>query len=77
MSLIDLMHCKKGVKENVFDFIDEFKHLHAQISFPIPNVDIQCIIDSLKNKLGIRYFSLNFLLLLNCVQFSIIISFLK
>ncbi|GLJ19066.1 hypothetical protein SUGI_0342280 [Cryptomeria japonica] len=43
VTLIDLMHCKQGVKEKVTDFIGRYKHLYAQISFPVPNNDIQRI----------------------------------
>ena len=46
MSLTDLMHCKKKSKEKLTKFIVRFKHLHAQISYLVPDIDIQHILIS-------------------------------
>ena len=35
------MHCKEGPRDKVIDFIGRFKHLHAQISYHVPDIDIQ------------------------------------
>ena len=35
------MHCKQNSKEKLTEFIGRFKHSHAQISYPIPDIDIQ------------------------------------
>ena len=43
VTLIDLMHCKQGVKEKVTNFIGRYKHLCDQISFSMPDSDIQRI----------------------------------
>lgn len=43
ISLTDLMHCKKGLEEKVTNSIDRFKHLHAQVSHHVPDLDIQHI----------------------------------
>ena len=37
------MHCKQGIEEKVTDFIGRYKHLCAQISFLVPDNDIQRI----------------------------------
>lgn len=42
-TLIDLMHCKQGVKEKVTNFIGRYKNLYSQISFLVPDQDIQKI----------------------------------
>ncbi|WP_044908731.1 hypothetical protein, partial [[Clostridium] innocuum] len=43
VSLTDLMHCKQSAKEKLTEFIGRFKHLHAQISYHVPDIDIQCM----------------------------------
>lgn len=37
------MHCKQTIKEKVTDFIGRFKHMYAQISYPMTDHDIQRI----------------------------------
>ena len=41
MSLTDFMHCKQKAKEKLTKFIGRFKHLHAHISYLVPDIDIQ------------------------------------
>ena len=43
VSLIDLMHCKQNSKEKLTKFIGRFKHLHAHISYHVPDIYIQHI----------------------------------
>ena len=41
--LIDLMHYKQSSKKKLTNFFGRFKHLHAHISYPVPNIEIQCM----------------------------------
>lgn len=48
MSLTDLMHCKQNTEEKLIEFIGRFKYLYTQISYLVPDIDIQHFFSNLQ-----------------------------
>ena len=76
VSLTDFMYCKQNSKEKLTKFLGRFKHLHAHISYLVPDIDIQhMFISNLQKDIRNKIFLLNLPLFKNFVQHFIIINY--